>query len=105
MAMALQEISAKELRGRWEQAGSREAVLFYTPLCGTCKLAERMLGIVLGAGGTIPVSKININYAPGLAQDWEVSSVPALIIFQAGFLVQKQYALHSVVDLQRWLKL
>ena len=38
----LQEISEKELRVRWERAGSREAVLFYTPLCGTCKLAERI---------------------------------------------------------------
>ncbi|AZS13475.1 thioredoxin family protein [Paenibacillus lutimineralis] len=100
----LQDISEEELKIRWEQAGSREAVLFYTPLCGTCKLAERMLEIVLEAGGTIPVSKININYAPELTQDWKISSVPALIIFQAGFLVQKEYALHSVVDLQQWLK-
>jgi len=101
----LREISEKELKVRWKEAGSREAVLFYTPFCGTCKLAERMLDIVLEAGGTIPVSQININYAMDLTQDWKISSVPALIIFQSGFLVQKEYAIHSVVELQQWLKL
>ncbi|HEY4391527.1 MAG TPA: thioredoxin family protein [Paenibacillus sp.] len=103
--MVVQEISEKELKVRWNETGSREAVLFYTPLCGTCKLAERMLNIVLEAGETIPVSKINVNYALDLTQDWKISSVPALIIFQAGSLVQKEYAIHSVVELQQWLKL
>lgn len=81
----------------------REALYLYTPLCGTCKLGETMLDIVLQSN-TIPVSKLNINFAPRLRNDWQITSVPCLVLLEHGKLVTKEYALRSVVDLHQWLK-
>ncbi|WP_110930463.1 thioredoxin family protein [Paenibacillus bouchesdurhonensis] len=82
----------------------REALYLYTPLCGTCKLGETMLGIVLQSASTIPVSKLNINFAPQLRNDWQITSVPCLVLLEHGKPVAKEYALRSVVDLHQWLK-
>ena len=47
--MPLQEITEVDLLHHLPHAKGKEAILFITVLCGTCKLAERMLDIVLAA--------------------------------------------------------
>lgn len=84
----------------------KEALYLYTPLCGTCKLGETMLDIVLQSGGSMmPVSKLNINFAPRLRNDWQITSVPCLVLLEHGKPVAKEYALRSVVDLHQWLQI
>lgn len=83
----------------------REALYLYTPLCGTCKLGEKMLDIALQSGSAMPVSKLNINFAPRLRNDWQISSVPCLVLLEHGKPVAKEFALRSVVDLHQWLKI
>lgn len=85
-------------------SGDKEALFFFTPFCGTCKLTEKMLNIVLETGTIIPVSKMNINYAPFLRDSWKISSVPCVVILQNGAPIQIQYAMSSVVELHRLLQ-
>lgn len=100
----MQETTERELLSRLNEAEGREALFFFTPLCGTCRLGEQMLEIIKEAGNTIPVSKININFAPILRDQWRISSVPCLVVLENGELVRKEYALRSVVDLHGWLR-
>ncbi|MNV80397.1 Thioredoxin [compost metagenome] len=83
----------------------REGLFFFTSMCGTCKLAEKMLEIAVSSGPVIPVSKININYSPVLRDRWEITSVPCLVVLENGKPVQIEYAMRSVVDMYTWLKL
>lgn len=80
------------------------AVLFFTPLCGTCKLAEKMLGIAQAAGVGMPISKLNINYAPRLREAWRIASVPCLVLLRNGQPVDRTYAVQGVDYLYAWLK-
>ena len=103
-AMPLQEITEVDLLDHLPHANGKEAILFITALCGTCKLAERMLDIVLAASIRTEIRKLNINYAPKLRDAWKISSVPCLVILQDGEPVQFEYAMHSVDHLYRLLK-
>ncbi|MFD1175565.1 thioredoxin family protein [Paenibacillus puldeungensis] len=100
--MTLREISENEWLSRGNN--TREALYLFTPMCGTCKLGEKMLEIALASGPCIPVFGLNINYAPTLREAWQISSVPCLVIVQEGQPVQIEYAMRSVVDLYTWLK-
>ncbi|MNF08524.1 Thioredoxin [compost metagenome] len=84
---------------------SREALFFYTSMCGTCKLAEKMLEISIATGPVISISKLNINFSPVLLDVWKISSVPCLIVLENGNPVQVEYAMRSVVDLYQWLRI
>ncbi|TYP70554.1 thioredoxin family protein [Paenibacillus methanolicus] len=92
----LAELTEKELLGRLAEPGNREAVLFFTPLCGTCKVAERMLQVVEASGKAIPLHKLNINYARELRQRWQIASVPCLVVVEAGEVQAREYAMHGV---------
>lgn len=102
--MAIAEWTEKELLGQVEAKSGREAVLFYTAMCGTCKVAERMLEVVEVTGVPIGIHKININYAPILRDRWRVASVPCLVLLEDGEPVRMEYAMSSVDHLYRMLQ-
>ncbi|GKU83217.1 thioredoxin family protein [Niallia sp. NCCP-28] len=68
----------------------------YTPLCGTCQVASKMLTVVEAMVKNGVFAKIDLNYYPALAEKYEVESVPCLLIFKEGNLLEKKYAFHSV---------
>jgi thioredoxin-like negative regulator of GroEL len=79
-------------------------VYLYTPICGTCQLAGRMLEIVKELFLHIKFCKTDINYMPERAIEWNIESVPCLLIFRNGKLEKKIYAFHSVPYLYETIK-
>lgn len=102
--MSIQEVKEDEVLGLLGKIGSSEAVLMYTPLCGTCKIAERMLEIIAATTISVQLTKLNINYAPRLRDEWRISSVPCLVLLQNGQPMRFEYAMRSVNHLYDLLK-
>jgi thioredoxin 1 len=83
----------------------KELALFsYTPICGTCKLAEKMIAVVEELLPDFPIKKVNLNYTPDLALEWEIQSVPCLLLFREGVMVKKIFAFQSVDYLYQEIK-
>jgi thioredoxin-like negative regulator of GroEL len=83
----------------WEKALMEEnAILLYlyTPLCGTCMVASKMLNIVEAMKKDVLFGKMDLNYAPSLAKKYEIESVPCLLIFKDGLMIEKIYRFQSV---------
>jgi thioredoxin-like negative regulator of GroEL len=72
---------------------------FYTPFCGTCKMASKMLEITEAAIEEVTIYKINLNLAPYLSKEFQIESVPCLIITKNGKILDKLYAFRSVTEL------
>lgn len=71
-------------------------IYFYTPMCGTCQMAEKMLLVIEQLIPEIPLLKVNLNFHPHLAETFAIESVPCLLIIKNGDLKEKIYAFHSV---------
>lgn len=67
------------LRNVWE--GLPQAVFIHTPLCGTCAAARRMLEVAEHLLPEDVLVEMNINDIPELVQKYQISSVPALMLF------------------------
>ena len=76
---------------------------FYTPLCGTCQVASRMLQIV-GELVEVTMGKMNLNFYPDLAKNFAIESVPSLLIIRNGEVQETIYAFHSVPYLLEKIK-
>lgn len=76
---------------------------FYTPLCGTCQVASRMLQIV-GELVEVTMGKMNLNFYPDLAKNFAIESVPCLLIIRNGEVQEAIYAFHSVPYLLEKIK-
>jgi thioredoxin-like negative regulator of GroEL len=70
-------------------------VYFYTPLCGTCQLASKMLQVVAEMI-QVEIGKINLNFYPDIAIKMAIESVPCLVLLKNGRVADKIYAFHSV---------
>lgn len=85
------------------RAGESLNLFLYTPFCGTCTLAERMLGIILQMAPEINIVKCNVNLTPELCREWKIASVPCLLRIEKGQPAEKLYRMQSVDALYEWL--
>ncbi|MGE7876135.1 thioredoxin family protein [Peribacillus muralis] len=84
--------------------GETFCLYLYTPLCGTCQVASKMLDISLQLFPEMMAGKMNMNYVQGMAETYEIESVPCLLLFKGGQLHEKIYAFQSVPYLYGLLK-
>lgn len=99
----MEELS-KEQIVEWELKAPTAVLYLYTPLCGTCQMASKMLAVVEELLPSLPWCKANLNYFPHISERWEVESVPCLLVIRDGKVEQKLYAFHSVPYLFETLK-
>ena len=77
---------------------------FWAPWCGPC----RMIGPVVEElasenSGSAKVVKINIDESPEAAQKYGVSSIPALMVFKSGEVVERMLGVQPKNRLQESL--
>lgn len=76
--------------------GESAIIYFYTPLCGTCQVAGRMIGVVEHIVNGLEFRKTDLNFMPEIAEHFSIESVPCLLILIEGKVKEKIYAFHSV---------
>jgi thioredoxin 1 len=63
---------------------------FWAPWCGPCRMIAPVVEELAGENsGSIKVGKLNVDDAPNSAQSYGVSSIPTLIIFKQGEVVER----------------
>ncbi|WP_026089381.1 thioredoxin family protein [Bacillus sp. AP8] len=87
--------NGEEIQKKIENQDSFCLYLF-TPICGTCQVASRMLMVIKEIVPNIQIGKTDVNYIRKLAEDYKVESVPCLLIFKKGQIIKKIYAFQSV---------
>lgn len=100
----MQEVGIKQLDEQL-QTQPIACLYLYTPMCGTCQLAKRMLEVIEQLFPYIPFYQADINYMPERAIEWKIESVPCLLVFHHGTMCQKLYAFHSVPHLYETIKM
>ena len=69
-----------------------EAVVvdFWAEWCGPCKAVAPVLEEIAGENADkLRIAKVNVDEHPGLAQQFQVMSIPTLILFKDGQEVQR----------------
>jgi putative thioredoxin len=84
------DVTLQGFRADVMDESTRRLVLvdFWAPWCGPCKqLGPVLEKIVKAAGGKIRLAKMNIDEHPQIAQKLGVQSIPAVVAFQNGQMV------------------
>lgn len=92
---------------QWEtakQSGEKTAFYLYTPMCGTCAVASKMMSIIEQLLPQLQIGKANINFLEHIAYEHQIESVPCLLISDGGKVTEKIYAFQSVPFLYELLK-
>lgn len=94
-------------REEWEKTSKSEemtAYYLYAPMCGTCQVASKMLSVVKEMMVDVKIGQANLNFVESMAMDYQIESVPCLLITEQGKVREKIYAFHSVPYLYEKLK-
>ncbi|KAG5889124.1 hypothetical protein JTB14_034181 [Gonioctena quinquepunctata] len=85
---------------------SKEPVLvdFFANWCGPCKALEpRLQNVMAQRKGQISLAKVDIDDLGELAARYEVSTIPALVVFENGKVKERLIGLQDEDKLNLWI--
>ena len=97
----------------WDEAGFRAAVSagnlvladFFSEWCGPCKLQAKLLDEVTAEiPETVAVGKIDITTSPSAAAEYGITTIPTLMLFRNGAVLETCTGLCSREKLLAMLK-
>ncbi len=88
--MGVQEVNDTNFDVEVLQSGDPVLVDFWAPWCGPCRQIGPLVEELAGENdGSAKVTKLNIDESPKSAESYGVSSIPTLMVFKNGEVVDR----------------
>lgn len=102
---AVQQVSDQDFEQNVLQSDKPTFVDFWAPWCGPCRVigpaVEELAPLY---EGKMNITKVNVDDSPETAQKYQVSSIPTLMIFKDGKVVDRALGALPKSELQKFIE-
>lgn len=93
--MAVLKVNSDNFEKEVLQANQTVLVDFFANWCGPCKMLSPIVDEVADEVNNVKVCKVNIDESRDLASKYEIMSIPTLLVFKNGSVVNTSLGLVS----------
>lgn len=76
---------------------------FYATWCGPCKMMHPVIEEIAKENPNLKVIKVNVDSQEELAREYGIMSIPTIILFKDGKIIQKNIGFTSKDVITNWL--
>ena len=87
--MAITVLTKENFPMEANRPGQKVLIDFWANWCGPCRMLSPIVDEVAEERGDIKVGKVNVDEQPELAGQFDVMSIPTLLVFENGKLVNR----------------
>ena len=89
-----------------EVVNSEKKVLvdFYADWCGPCRMLSPIVDAIADEREDVVVAKVNVDDEPELSQEFGVISIPTLLVFKGGNVVNRSSGARPKADVLKLLE-
>lgn len=102
--MAVTNINLENFDQQVTNAASPVLVDFWAAWCGPCSMLSPVVEELAQDHPEIAFGKVNVDEAPELAQKYQISAIPTLLLFRDGKPVDMSVGVKSKKELEAFLK-
>lgn len=101
--MSVVNVTAEDFEKEVLQAEQMVLVDFWAEWCGPCKMLSPIVDQVAEELPDVKVCKVNVDEQPSLAAEYKVMSIPMLLVFQGGEMINQTVGVQSKGDIKAML--
>ncbi|MGM9578057.1 MAG: thioredoxin [Evtepia sp.] len=102
--MSVMNINQNNFDDTISQSSSPVLVDFWAAWCGPCSMLSPIVEQLAEEHPEIAFGKVNVDEAPEIAQRYQISAIPTLLLFRDGKPVDMSVGVKSKAELEKFLK-
>lgn len=102
--MSVMNINQNNFDDTISQSSSPVLVDFWAAWCGPCSMLTPIVEQLAEEHPEIAFGKVNVDEAPEIAQRYQISAIPTLLLFRDGKPVDMSVGVKSKAELEKFLK-